>query len=133
ERALAGFKSGRVRVLVATDIAARGIDVEEISHVVNFDIPNIPETYVHRIGRTARAGAAGIAISFCDHNEKAFLLDIERLLGRRAGGAAEAGWPWPPRRRRIEAPPLGTAGLQPGPVYNSPRAPIAQLDRAPPF
>ncbi len=80
ERALAAFRDGSVRTLIATDIAARGIDVDGISHVVNYDLPNIPESYVHRIGRTARAGAAGIAISFCDHEEAAFLRDIERLI-----------------------------------------------------
>jgi ATP-dependent RNA helicase RhlE len=80
ERALAAFRSGRVRTLIATDIAARGIDVDGVSHVVNYDLPNIPESYVHRIGRTARAGAAGIAISFCDHDEAPFLRDIERLI-----------------------------------------------------
>ena len=80
ERVLAAFRSGKVRILVATDIAARGIDVEGISHVVNFDLPNIPESYVHRIGRTARAGAAGIAISFCDGEERAYLRDIEKLI-----------------------------------------------------
>jgi len=80
ERALAGFRSGKVRTLIATDIAARGIDVEGISHVINFDLPNIPESYVHRIGRTARAGADGIAISFCDSDERAYLRDIERLI-----------------------------------------------------
>ena len=80
ERVLAGFRAGEVRTLVATDIAARGIDVEGISHVVNFDLPNIPESYVHRIGRTARAGADGIAISFCDHEERAYLRDIEKLI-----------------------------------------------------
>jgi superfamily II DNA/RNA helicase len=69
-----------VRTLVATDIAARGIDVDGVSHVVNFDLPNVPETYVHRIGRTARAGADGVAISFCDAEETAFLRDIERLI-----------------------------------------------------
>ncbi|WP_439817505.1 DEAD/DEAH box helicase [Zavarzinia sp. CC-PAN008] len=79
ERALAGFKAGNMRVLVATDIAARGIHVDEVSHVVNYDLPNVPESYVHRIGRTARAGAAGIAISFCNHEERAYLRDIERL------------------------------------------------------
>ena len=72
ERVLAAFRTGKVRTLVATDIAARGIDVEGISHVVNFDLPNIPESYVHRIGRTARAGADGIAISFCDGEERAY-------------------------------------------------------------
>jgi ATP-dependent RNA helicase RhlE len=80
ERALAGFRAGRVRTLVATDIAARGIDVEGISHVFNYDLPNIPESYVHRIGRTARAGADGIAISFCSHDEMPFLRDIEKLI-----------------------------------------------------
>src|SRR5919112_2278165 len=80
ERALAAFRNGNCRVLVATDIAARGIDVEGVSHVVNYDLPNIPESYVHRIGRTARAGADGIAISFCSREEAAFLRDIERLI-----------------------------------------------------
>lgn len=79
-RVLAGFRRGEVRTLVATDIAARGIDVEGISHVVNFDLPNVPETYVHRIGRTARAGAAGVAISLCDAEEAAFLRGIEKLI-----------------------------------------------------
>jgi len=80
QRALDAFKGGRTRVLVATDIAARGIDVDGISHVVNFEIPNEPETYVHRIGRTARAGAAGVALSFCAAEERGALRDIERLI-----------------------------------------------------
>jgi ATP-dependent RNA helicase RhlE len=80
ERVLAAFRTGDVRTLVATDIAARGIDVDGISHVVNYDLPNIPETYVHRIGRTARAGAAGVAISLCDAEEASFLRDIEKLI-----------------------------------------------------
>jgi ATP-dependent RNA helicase RhlE len=80
QKALEDFKAGRVRVLVATDIAARGIDVEGISHVINYEIPNIPETYVHRIGRTARAGSAGVAVSFCDREERSWVRDIERLL-----------------------------------------------------
>jgi ATP-dependent RNA helicase RhlE len=79
ERALADFKAGKLRLLVATDIAARGIDIDAVSHVINFDLPNVPESYVHRIGRTARAGAAGIAISFCNGEERAFLKDIEKL------------------------------------------------------
>ncbi|HZH75997.1 MAG TPA: DEAD/DEAH box helicase, partial [Archangium sp.] len=83
ERALADFKSGACRVLVATDIAARGIDIDGITHVINFDLPNVPETYVHRIGRTGRAGAAGIALSFCDTEERAYLKDIERIIRRR--------------------------------------------------
>ena len=82
ERALEGFRAGRVRVLVATDIAARGIDVRDITHVINFDLPNIPESYVHRIGRTARAGREGTAISFCDTDEREYLRDIEQLIRR---------------------------------------------------
>ena len=80
ERALANFKTGRTRILVATDIAARGIDIDGVTHVINFDLPNVPESYVHRIGRTARAGASGIAISFCDREERPYLRDIERLI-----------------------------------------------------
>jgi ATP-dependent RNA helicase RhlE len=83
QRALAGFIDGSIKVLVATDIAARGIDVEGITHVINYDLPNIPETYVHRIGRTARAGSKGMALSFCDQDEIAFLRDIESLVGER--------------------------------------------------
>lgn len=80
QRALKNFKSHETRVLVATDIAARGIDVEALSHVVNYELPNIPETYVHRIGRTGRAGLAGTAISFCDEEEKEYLRDIHKLI-----------------------------------------------------
>jgi superfamily II DNA/RNA helicase len=80
ERVLAAFRDGRIRTLVATDIAARGIDVDGVSHVINYDLPNIPESYVHRIGRTARAGADGIAISFCSRDEAPFLRDIERTI-----------------------------------------------------
>jgi ATP-dependent RNA helicase RhlE len=80
EKALSNFKAGTTRVLVATDIAARGIDVDDITHVINFDLPHEPETYVHRIGRTARAGASGIAYSFCDAEERPLLRDIERLI-----------------------------------------------------
>jgi len=93
ERVLGDFRNGKLRILIATDIAARGIDVDGVSHVVNYDLPNIPESYVHRIGRTARAGADGVAISFCDHEEAPFLRDIERLIrmsipstNRRTGG-----------------------------------------------
>lgn len=78
--ALNNFKLKRTRVLVATDIAARGIDVQELSHVINFDMPNMPETYVHRIGRTGRAGLGGTALSFCDHEEKVYLRDIQKLI-----------------------------------------------------
>ena len=80
QRALSNFKTGHTRVLVATDIAARGIDVDNLSHVINFELPNVPETYVHRIGRTGRAGASGIAFSFCDMEEKEFLRDIQKLI-----------------------------------------------------
>lgn len=79
QRALENFKSRRTRVLVATDIAARGIDIDELTHVINYELPNVPETYVHRIGRTGRAGAKGIAVSFCDWSEKIFLSDIQKL------------------------------------------------------
>jgi len=79
ERALAGFKAGRTRVLVATDIAARGIDIDDVTHVVNFDVPEVPETYVHRIGRTARAGATGMALSFCETDERIDWRNIEKL------------------------------------------------------
>lgn len=81
-KALSNFKSGKTRVLVATDIAARGIDIDDLSHVINFELPNVPETYVHRIGRTGRAGANGTAISFCDMEERAFLKDIQKLIAR---------------------------------------------------
>ena len=80
QRALNDFRRGRIRALVATDIAARGIDVDGVTHVINFDLPNEPESYVHRIGRTARAGASGIAISFCDHEERGYLRDIEKTI-----------------------------------------------------
>ncbi|MBI1224410.1 MAG: DEAD/DEAH box helicase [Bacteroidetes bacterium] len=83
QNALQNFKTGDIQVLVATDIAARGIDLEELSHVINFDLPNVPETYVHRIGRTGRAGASGIAFSFCDQEEKAYLRDIEKLINKK--------------------------------------------------
>jgi ATP-dependent RNA helicase RhlE len=89
ERALGNFKAGRTRVLVATDIAARGLDVEDITHVINYDLPNEPETYVHRIGRTARAGASGFAYSFCDTDERAYLKDIEKLIRLRVPVVAE--------------------------------------------
>ncbi len=110
ERVLAAFRTGELRTLVATDIAARGIDVDGVSHVVNFDLPNIPETYVHRIGRTARAGADGTAISLCAGEEMAYLRDIEKLIkvslpkeDRRTPGAHAAPTP-PPHRGPRQAP-----------------------------
>ncbi|OGQ85348.1 MAG: hypothetical protein A2289_01315 [Deltaproteobacteria bacterium RIFOXYA12_FULL_58_15] len=81
-RALEDFKAGRIRIVVATDIAARGIDIKDLSHVINFDLPNEPESYVHRVGRTGRAGKTGIAISFCSAEERLYLKDIERLIRR---------------------------------------------------
>ncbi|MEH0157046.1 DEAD/DEAH box helicase [Limibacter armeniacum] len=82
QQALKNFKDSRTRVLVATDIAARGIDVDELSHVINFDLPNVPETYVHRIGRTGRAGTNGMALSFCDGEERAYLKDIHKVINK---------------------------------------------------
>ncbi len=93
QTALNDFKNKQTRVLVATDIAARGIDIDELSHVVNFELPNVPETYVHRIGRTGRAGLGGSAISFCDFEEKPLLKDIEKLIGKRIPVVEEHPYP----------------------------------------
>lgn len=82
QRALTGFKSHSLRVLIATDIAARGIDVDQLSHVINYELPNVPETYVHRIGRTGRAGRDGVALSFCESEELPYLKDIQKLIGK---------------------------------------------------
>jgi ATP-dependent RNA helicase RhlE len=133
ERVLSAFRDGHVRTLVATDIAARGIDVTGITHVINYDLPNIPESYVHRIGRTARAGAGGVAVSFCDREEAPFLRDIEKLIrmsipvsdaslqaGSAAAPAAHAVAAEPARKsaqrqpRRRQGPPVGkqTIGKQ---------------------
>jgi ATP-dependent RNA helicase RhlE len=107
EKALARFESGKVDTLVATDVAARGIDVSGVTHVINYDAPAAREDYVHRIGRTARAGAEGTAISFCDAEEAAFLRDIEKLIrmtipatGRRGGGRPPQS---PVQPHRVEA------------------------------
>jgi superfamily II DNA/RNA helicase len=102
ERTLAAFRQGDVRALIATDIAARGIDVAGISHVINFDLPNVPETYVHRIGRTARAGAEGVAISLCGPDEVEFVRAIEKLIGMRIATSAETAVGVP--RARPEPP-----------------------------
>ena len=93
QQALADFKAGRVQALVATDIAARGLDIEELSHVFNYNLPDVPETYVHRIGRTGRAGHGGTAISFCDINEKEELKAIEKLIGRAVPVVENHPWP----------------------------------------
>jgi ATP-dependent RNA helicase RhlE len=111
QQALGDFKKRLTRVLVATDIAARGLDIDELSHVINFDLPNVPETYVHRIGRTGRAGRSGEAISLCDFEEKKLLADIEKLCGKRIPVVEEHPYPMevfeilpkperPPRRPR---------------------------------
>ena len=108
ERALEGFKNGDIPVLIATDIAARGIDVEGITHVVNYDLPEVPEQYVHRIGRTARAGAGGRAIAFCDEDERGLLKDIEKVIRQRIpvaeGIALGAGSASPERSPERERP-----------------------------
>ena len=93
QQALADFKAGRVQALVATDIAARGLDIEELSHVFNYNLPDVPETYVHRIGRTGRAGHGGTAVSFCDINEKEELKAIEKLIGKAVPVVANHPWP----------------------------------------
>ncbi|PTR00929.1 ATP-dependent RNA helicase RhlE [Mucilaginibacter yixingensis] len=93
QRALTNFKNRTTRVLVATDIAARGIDIDELTHVINYELPNIPETYVHRIGRTGRAGASGMALSFCDTEEKEFLKDIHKLIAKQIPVEEEHPYP----------------------------------------
>ena len=93
QKALNDFKNKRLQVLIATDIAARGIDIDELSHVINYDLPDVPETYVHRIGRTGRAGLGGVAISFCDFDEKEQLADIEKLIGKKLTEVKEHPYP----------------------------------------
>jgi len=93
QAALSSFKAKETRVLVATDIAARGIDIDELTHVINFELPNIPESYVHRIGRTGRAGANGVAIAFCDAEEKEYLRDIQKLIGKSVPVVADHDYP----------------------------------------
>ena len=139
ERALAGFRSGKTRVLVATDIAARGIDVDGVSHVFNFDLPNVPESYVHRVGRTGRAGASGRAISFCDREERPLLGDIERLLKRRLH---VLDVPLLPSTEPAEAPRAGAApardpqragepGPRPAPPHGAGQRPRQAQSRQP--
>jgi ATP-dependent RNA helicase RhlE len=130
ERALDSIKSGQCRVLVATDIAARGIDIDRVTHVFNHDIPNIPESYVHRIGRTARAGSEGSASSFCSGEERSFLSDIERLIRQRisvlptpeglASESAGRGRPQPAHARpsRFGGQPAPRASGSPNPPSN---------------
>ena len=128
ERALESFRRGRTLVLVATDIAARGIDVEGITHVFNYELPNVPESYVHRIGRTARAGAAGVAISLCDGEERAYLRDIERLIRRevRVVGGRDEGPAERPRTSQAPARSRPAPHRRPGrpaPRRGSPKRP----------
>jgi len=101
QRALSNFKNRTTRVLIATDIAARGIDIDELTHVINYELPNIPETYVHRIGRTGRAGLNGIALSFCDEEEIEFLKDIHKLISKEI--PVEEGHPYPMSPQSIVA------------------------------
>lgn len=126
QRALSNFKSRQTRVLVATDIAARGIDVDELSHVINYELPNIPETYVHRIGRTGRAGHDGIALSFCDAEETEFLRDIHKLIGKQVPVVDNHPYPLDPavaaRAVPIAKPqPGGRTGNAPGRNNGQPR------------
>lgn len=103
QTALSSFKSGKIKVLVATDIAARGIDVPELSHVINYELPNEPETYIHRVGRTGRAGLGGIAISFCDYDELEYLKDIEKLIGKTIPREASQ-WPMQILQKTVKQP-----------------------------
>jgi ATP-dependent RNA helicase RhlE len=119
-RALERFRTGASRVLVATDIAARGIDVDGITHVINYDLPNVPESYVHRIGRTARAGRSGVAISFCDAEERAYLRDIEALIKTKIQVVADE-----PRH------PGASAAMRAMPPATTPRASRARPRRRP--
>lgn len=114
--ALTNFKNGRNRALVATDIAARGIDIDELSHVINYELPNIPETYVHRIGRTGRAGASGIALSFCEAEELPYLKDIQKVIKQLVPVEAEH-----PFVADLSAPPLPQPRSQQKPARNSGR------------
>jgi ATP-dependent RNA helicase RhlE len=124
QRALEAFRRGRVRVLVATDIAARGIDVEGVTHVVNYELPNVPEDYVHRIGRTARAGASGAAISLCDPSEQAYLRGIEALTKHRlhvARGEPARHEPAPAGRKPARSGPARSGPARSGPARSGQR------------
>ncbi|PJF27545.1 MAG: hypothetical protein CUN53_03610, partial [Phototrophicales bacterium] len=129
EAALAHFKKGSTRILVATDIAARGIDVDGITHVINYDLPNIPESYVHRIGRTARAGADGVAYSFCNEEERAYLRDIERAIRKHIQVVADHPYP---SRLGIPAPTNldPNAKRPPTPKPTKPKPPMAKPHNA---
>ena len=137
ERALANFRAGTTPVLIATDIAARGIDVDGVSHVINFELPNIPESYVHRIGRTARAGAEGIAISFCDPEERGFLRDIENTIRMKVPVVADHPFTGPapvsslpPREARRPAGPPNRGAPQRRPMRAASGPPRRAASRA---
>lgn len=117
QKALSNFKEGKIRVLVATDIAARGIDVDSLSHVINFELPNIPETYVHRIGRTGRAGASGSALSFCDMEERALLRDIHKLIDQTI--PVVEGHPYASTMKFVQAPVVQNNPMQRKPASHS--------------
>ncbi len=122
QKALENFRSGKICVLVASDIAARGLDIDEISHVINFEMPNIAETYVHRIGRTGRAEARGKAISFCDYEERAYLRTIERVIGKKVPVVEDH--PFPETDRPAQAPRENSqprSGGRPGPRGEQPQ------------
>jgi ATP-dependent RNA helicase RhlE len=110
QRALTNFKNRTTRVLIATDIAARGIDIDELTHVINYELPNVPETYVHRIGRTGRAGASGIALSFCDSEELPFLKDIHKLIAKQIPVNEEHPYPMSPQSMVAKAEAAKSAG-----------------------
>jgi ATP-dependent RNA helicase RhlE len=114
ERALDGFKSGKYRVLVATDIAARGIDVTGISHVINYDVPQYAEDYIHRIGRTGRAGASGDSVTFVSADERQYLRRIEQFTGKKLSAGRYPGAPAPERAEPAPAP-AGKASRPPFP------------------
>ncbi len=116
DRAITAFKAGSVQILVATDVAARGIDIPDVGHVYNYDLPNVPENYVHRIGRTARAGRAGRAIAFCSVDEMAYLKSIEKVLGTRVSIAGGTPWSAPGATQKPKAKRRGRRRVRPGPV-----------------
>ncbi len=142
-RALDSFKSGEIRVLVATDIAARGIDVAELACVVNYELPNVPETYVHRIGRTGRAGRGGLAVSFCNYDELAYLKDIEKLIKKKVPVVEDHPWPMeifeatpkaqrpprPPRAERQQAAQPKTKPAEKAP--KQPQKPVLAVEQPP--
>lgn len=127
--ALSNFKAGKLRVLVATDIAARGIDIDELSHVINFELPDVPETYVHRIGRTGRAGLEGTAISFCDFDEKPMLAQIIKLIGKTVPVVEEHPYPlvnnFPTVKVVQQRPPRQSRQPRQNEPRNKPRASTA--------